>query len=76
MGTLDPRKLIEMNINHMNNFHIKISRITVFNLILGDTHAHVPHAAYISIGRLNIYLKQLRSYHVKSDCNYNSWLVA
>ena len=30
MDTLDPRKLIEMNINHMNNFHMKISRITVF----------------------------------------------
>ena len=29
MGTLDPRKLIEMNINRMNNFHMKISRITV-----------------------------------------------
>ena len=30
MGTLDPRKLIEININHTNNFHMKISRITVF----------------------------------------------
>ena len=29
VGTLDPRKLIEMNINHTNNFHMKISRITV-----------------------------------------------
>ena len=33
MGTLDPRKLIEMNINHMNNFHMKISRITVHSVI-------------------------------------------
>ena len=30
MGTLDPRKLIKMNINHMNNFHMKISRITKY----------------------------------------------
>ena len=30
VDTLDPRKLIEMNINHMNNFHMKISQITVY----------------------------------------------
>ena len=29
MGTLDPRKLIELKINHMNIFHIQISQITV-----------------------------------------------
>ena len=29
MGTLDPRKLIELKINHMNIFRMKISQITV-----------------------------------------------
>ena len=29
MGTLDPQKLIELKINHMNIFHMKISQITV-----------------------------------------------
>ena len=29
MGTLDPRKLIYLKINHMNIFYMKISQITV-----------------------------------------------
>ena len=32
VGTLDPRKLIEININHMNNLHMKISQITVLHI--------------------------------------------
>ena len=34
MGTLDPRKLIELKINHMNIFHMKISQITVLAIKL------------------------------------------
>ena len=29
MGTIDPRKQIDMNIYQMNNFHMKISQFTV-----------------------------------------------
>ena len=29
VGTLDPRKLIELKINRMNIFHMKISQITI-----------------------------------------------
>ena len=29
MGTLDPQKLIELKINHMNIFYMRISQITV-----------------------------------------------
>ena len=30
MGTFDPQKLIELKINHMNTFHMKISQIAVY----------------------------------------------
>ena len=29
VGTLDPRKLFKLKINHMNIFHIKTSQITI-----------------------------------------------
>ena len=34
MGTLDPRKLIELKIYHMNIFHMKISQIMACDCIL------------------------------------------
>ena len=35
MGTLYPQKLIELKINYMNIFHMKISQITVFGVYVG-----------------------------------------
>ena len=34
MGTIDPQKLIILNINHMN---IKISQITVYDISIHET---------------------------------------
>ena len=39
MGTLDPQKLIELKINHMNIFYMKISQIMVYAVSLALEYA-------------------------------------
>ena len=47
MGTLDPRKLIELKINHMNIFYMKISQITIFVYSYSISIAKCLHACCI-----------------------------
>ena len=63
MGTLDPRKLIYLKINHMNIFHMKISQITVCFRAMPQTFAYDAQIMPLKLTLCSLYL------YMSSYCN-------